>query len=738
MTAERILSIYSDQCFQVRPDGVAAFVSSKNGTFPLEVQPDALPFSTNGANRLTIVDPLRGLTDLDDLRAKADIEITEQCRGEGLPLVGRAVTGLRELRRGEEGAKQWLVNFAERCFVNGLIRSKEELDEFVKKMSGKDSRWMHLDFSAAFIEAGLAWAINAAVPLITFLTTKDSQTTALATAVSVGLTPALVRNIYLGVRLLGWEGKAIYNEWKQGRISDRELATYALVYLGMGAGNFITFFPYLWQAVISLPRNREIAPYYTKLEFLKLVERMITIAEKTRSMVLKQRNDCPYGVNREPYLYRLVEAERETLKNSSLPILTAAEVGHAKVDLKTTVLSRAHQTQALAFAQFHQDEGQLTVVDVAKFLPARSNGRLEKTGRRGEKVARSAILGKAHELAAPVLRRILKLDGVFEKTVAYFMGGIAEDSQRPRPVITFHYGVGNAACEAVVKMGRTDIPIVHFVTDPFVVNGPHPPYLEYGDKEFVYYFVFDDQTRQSFIKAGVDKKRVFAVGYPVAEALDTERTAEKQQEYGHKPNKKLKVAVCTGGLGGQQHEIEKVASSLEFDNQQAVFYCGTHNDLAVKIQSLLEKRKVSVRIVDSKQEQDLTVQDRDEAIIIIGDCLDELIPLTYQLLNWAQIVCTKTSGDFGIESLIAGKLTVSLGEWGRHEKDIKTIIEASGGLINIKDLSGTGAVLSSLYKKGQLLAQVRRLWRNLDRKPPFNDNWKNSVNSALQAIQGAI
>lgn len=102
------------------------------------------------------------------------------------------------------------------------------------------------------------------------------------------------------------------------------------------------------------------------------------------------------------------------------------------------------------------------------------------------------------------------------------------------------------------------------------------------------------------------------------------------------------------------------------------------------------------------------------------------------MLNWAQVVATKTSGDFGIEALISGKPVIGLGEWGKHEGFIRQIIEDYEGLIKIKDFRSAGQVLNNLYRTNLLYLRVKQLWKRLDDNPPFDPNWAENVVKYLE------
>ncbi|MDH7476263.1 MAG: hypothetical protein QHH09_02205 [Microgenomates group bacterium] len=427
--------------------------------------------------------------------------------------------------------------------------------------------------------------------------------------------------------------------------------------------------------------------------------------------------------------------ELRELIGASMLILTASVVEEPGLTgkEKELVLSRAHLSMPLAFAQLEEKNSRLPVVDVGRYLLTDAWQKMSFVGEQGRRVARSLLLRKGHELMAPILRQGLPLEEYLRAETEAIIEAVISGVPA-KPIVTFHYAVGNLAADFLSRNHRSDIPVIHYVTDPYV----HPNYLKYKNLPFVYYFTFDEATRVSLIKQGVPPERVFCTGFPLAKELevniDLANLETKKQEYNYflGGRKKLRVGVFTGGLGGNQEEILTIAKNLDYRFQQGVFYCGTNADLKEKLVRELKRKGIAYRIHDVNES--LTVKKDDQAVIIFGENLTSLLPLSYQALNWSQVVCSKPSGDIGIESLMAGKLFVALANWGRHEARIREILEETGAVIPIKNLSKIGTELFDYHRHKDLVGQIERLLTKLNQEPPFPYNWRERVKEALAKI----
>jgi hypothetical protein len=380
------------------------------------------------------------------------------------------------------------------------------------------------------------------------------------------------------------------------------------------------------------------------------------------------------------------------------------------------------------------------MIDAANFLPRDDFTRMKGVVQTGRILARSPHLVKARRTAEPILRRILPMEKYFNSTVSYFVDELLDNEkpQKVRPLTTFHYAVGNTAIEELERRGRHDIPVIHYITDPHV----HPNFLKHREKSNVFYFTYDAGTRDELVEKGVPLERTFVIGYPTSYMLAADLSDSRTfDEYEPHPDRKLQVAVFTGGLGGNQEEINTIAQNLDYSHQKAIFYCGVNHDLADKLKSTLSKKGVDFAEMTPKNPnknrnrfQHLT--ENKSAVIIHGRTLSDLLPLSYRVLRWGQVIATKPSGDIGIEApLMAGKPTVVLEPLGDHEAKIHNMIKSIGGEIEINDLRTIGDRLRTDYTQKYLLEQARRQRRNILSSPPIPLNWQENAQRAYQEIE---
>lgn len=415
----------------------------------------------------------------------------------------------------------------------------------------------------------------------------------------------------------------------------------------------------------------------------------------------------------EPKLDAKLLTLQDKLRTTDVPILTAATVG------KTT-MSRAHLSQASSYASLFIDEGKTTqIVDISQNLYQNEYERMETIAHSGQFIARNRLAQIAYKNASTLLRSKLHLDTVFQKTIRMLMSSLTHTPGKP--ISTFHYGVGNALCNELVENRITTTPVIHYVTDPHHI---HPDYLTHKDVPFVYYFTFDEKTMKILIEKGVPPDHVFATGFPIHPLLAIPQTNDEIHErYQAAPKKKMVISVFSGGIGSNQNEMVDLASSLDFSKQQGIFYCGTNVDIQKKVISELSKRKVSVRYISNKSPH-LFLEDKNEALVILGDRQDErLLSLSYEAINAAHVVCTKPSGDLGIEGLVAHKPIIALSSWGEHEEKIKKILQESGALVPLKNVKSISSL--TLEKLGEIA---------LKQQNPFAPDWKKRVSDALVEI----
>lgn len=453
-------------------------------------------------------------------------------------------------------------------------------------------------------------------------------------------------------------------------------------------------------------------------------------------------------------LYSELKEAAHRWRKTAFPVLTCAIAGHREYDDDDTfLLSRAHQTQTLAAVEalnsMSWQTNMSSMIDIGQYLNFPYHNSLYNKGVLGRLLANDPSLRIGHQIAAPLLRKGANIEPQLEETVNLLF----DQPERfiGKPITTFHYAVGNNIAKLLAEKGINNIPVIHFVSDPYV----HQEYLIHADKKFIYYFTFDRQTAQELVKKGVPAERVFTIGFPISRHLEIKKSREKiMEECSFEPNKKIRVGIITGGLGGNADQIESIATSLKYEEQQGIFYCSTNRELAAKLYTKLGKK---ARIVDVSKGDRLIVNEKDEAIIVVGDYLDQdLIKASYDVLNTCSIICTKPSGDIGIEALLANKLIIPLDPWGKHEKNILKIMEKMGAVIPVFDMLTVGADISRLYRRFIFPTDraysphsfISRPMNDLTKRAlylqyhlasvrnPFDWQWEDNLLKALKYIHG--
>ena len=86
-------------------------------------------------------------------------------------------------------------------------------------------------------------------------------------------------------------------------------------------------------------------------------------------------------------------------------------------------------------------------------------------------------------------------------------------------------------------------------------------------------------------------------------------------------------------------------------------------------------------------------------------------------------MCTKPSGDLGLECLAAHKPVIALSSWGEHEEKIKKIMQNAGALVQVKNLK-TLSHLTFRELEDNALTQIN----------PFPQDWEKRIKDALDGI----
>lgn len=695
---------------------------------------DKFPFADKS---LRVHLPHRGLINAQEIRRVNYPNNTNVYRDDINPLRRGLDTWVNSIRHNQESLNQ-LAGLAEECQLRGLLPDDHTLGDFVKEVFNKsDTKWLAIDINSIYVQFLTAWlVVNPALIKLIFDNGSDMLSSSVSATAIAYLGSTAVKETYLVARLFGVELGHMIHAVRNNEMSDKEFTDNLKIYGWLFLRNFIPTVSYALSAGYSFPRNMLATATFSKLLAEKARESRDKSMRKIREF-LKLSIPNPYTEFNEYYLAQKAEEQRRLLHESPYPILTAAVVGSDEIDDEILTLSRAHWTQFKALAQFEKDR-ELPVIDMASNLPKNDKKNLWMVGESARKASRNPHLAWLRAHTEFLTRRVMKLEPILQDNVDYFMEELVK--KKGRPIIAGHYLVGNCAIDYLDRNDIFTTPVVLYITDPHV----HPTYLKYRDLPYVYYFTFDEGTKADLIEKGVPKERIRVTGFPIHRDLKI-NYADEEIEKKYKPEygKKVNVAMFAGGLGGNQEEILQIAENLDYRTQKGVYYCGTNRDLAQRLKDQFDKnnsksmKKVRYKII-SGEEADLVQKDKVvyDALIVVGDTLEELVPISYDIFNWADVVGTKSSGDIGLEALVSGKIIIPFRNLAEHEGKIRAIIQRMGAIFEVKDLSKVGTRLRRSYARGELLSQATNLQINLRNNPPFPRDWQQKVANALDEIEG--
>ncbi len=640
------------------PRGHIAYLRSPDRTtHPVLYDGKNLPFRSNSV----IFDaktPRRDRALSDELNRVVgrpkDNPLPKESIPEIIPIIGRIIKTWNEWRKGEKGAENWRYKFAEELFYHDMLPTIDHLDAMLVKMEKDKVNGLLINkdyFLVALLRGGGARLLNAGVSAAAFLATGDVLDTGLTWLTREVILPAIVEGLYVAYRFDKTEHRALLDQLAKGDITREEYTRIRRMYWGLHFINCLPALPYTWSNFISAGSNSSVFNPLLRLNLIKSVQkfRLGKVADALRKSY------------REGFMPPSARAALEVLDHSPYPILTLSEAGMLGDENKLTA-SRAHISQPKPLEQALG----LPVVDLGHILPKRDLRKFRILVERARNVARFPLLSMAREKTELISRRMVKVEPMLQRTVSFLMKELAKKSGRP--IVTFHYSVGNSVIDYLQSYEKYDTPVIHYITDPHV----HPNYLKYKELPFVYYFTFDEGTKKELMKKGVPQERIRVTGFPINRELKVDHTKDElENRYKPEYGKKLNVAVFTGGLGGNQTEIIEVARNLDYRTQKAVFYCGTNRDLA---DGLGEFFKNKALVVNGKSRDVMrNNQKLYDAVIVVDDNLQDLLPISYDILNWAHVVCTKPSGDISLEAMEAGKIVVPLRNLAEdHKKSRRT------------------------------------------------------------------
>ncbi len=695
---------------------------------------DRLPFADHN---LKAILPHRGLINAREIRRVNDPQNTSVYTNETNPFKRGLNTIVNSMQHNQESLSQ-LTGLAEECQLRGLLPDNQTMENFVKEVfTNSDTKWLTVDINSTYVQFLTAWLIvNPFLAKVAFDNGSDFISSSLSATALAYFGSTAVKETYLAARFFGIELGQMIQSVRRNQMSEKDFKDNLKIYALLFVGNLIPTASYALSAGYSFPRNKLVTKTFSRLLAAKSSE----FGEQTLSKVrefLGRSTPNPFTEFNEYYLAQIVDEQRRMIAESSYPILTASVLGNLDLDDEIQTLSRAHWTMAYAMAQFMKS-GSLTVIDMANYLPRNDKKKLWFVGNSARRAARSPKLAWLREHTEFLSRRLLPLESILKDNVEYFMEELVK--KKGRPITTFHYAIGNCVIDYLEKNNIHDIPVIHYITDPHV----HPTYLKHKDLSYVYYFTFDEGTRNELIANGVPSARIRVTGFPINKDLKVDYTNEEiEEKYKPKYGEKLNVAIFSGGLGGNQEEILQVAHGLDYRTQTGVYYCGTNHDLAMRVKEQFDEdnksriKQIKYKFISAKDSSFFQKENGlFDAVIVVGDSLDELVPVSYDIFNWAHVVASKPSGDVGLEALLSGKIFIPFRNLAEHEMKIRNIIQSMGAVFDIDDLSNIGIALRKSYARGELLQQAKKLQINLKNNPPFPRNWQQEVELAMAEIEG--
>lgn len=628
-----------------------------------------------------------------------------------IPVAGGIVdkaNSARELKRDPGLSAR---DFIQNCLEHHLV-TPERVGDLAEIFRESDPAVFFEDMAAGISIELLSWVYNAPVIAITSALTGNAFLTAAATFAS----QALVREAYW---LKRYSRERILFRARDKDVTGREQAEFTKKQFIIALMNLIPVLGTVSTASISFAKNEELITIYRNI---------ILDGLKSKFRRKDKVKTSSYG-SKETFLGNFSKHIMDEISGSDFPILTASQIG---LDPDTLAASRAHDSLAVAFGRRLSGDGGYPVADLGRILPEKDFRDMYGMVKSGRKLAGSRILSKARIAVEPVLRHVVDIERYFRDISPFFLGGL---EVKGRPITTFHYAVGNAVSAELIRRGRFDLPVIHFITDPYV----HETYFKYATEPFTYYFTFDEGTKAFLLKKGVKENKIFVAGYPVSPHLeDYDAASNSLDRYAYNPGDWLNVGVFTGGLGGNVGEILAVAGSLDYSHQKGIFYCGTNPEIADRLMRKLFKLGVDFIPVNDKLKpgQLETILSSKQAVVVTGSTLEAMRRLSYEALNLSDIVATKPSADVGMEAaLISGKPVILFDDLGPHEKKIREMIREVGGIYNFRSWDSLGTVLKIDHIQGRLREKARKMRQNISIKGPVREMNRQYVLNEYKRIE---
>lgn len=371
--------------------------------------------------------------------------------------------------------------------------------------------------------------------------------------------------------------------------------------------------------------------------------------------------------NLDPILQKVLELDKERMDQTELPIVTVSAT--FREDLKEfnqlpfdedepdIVFSRAHYSMAVAIAIYRWktkiDPKKAWIIDPTNYVSNKQWTNIELTELIGKTLARQPILKSLKDVVDKFGRNKLPILKSITPSLVFVTADIK------KPVLSLHVAAGNILAETNKK-------IVQVITDPHV----RYDYLNYAEKPFMRFCVFDDATKIEFLEKAAaagkkaDPNRVIVTGPPIDPRIIAARHKKHPWSKGN-----LKLCITTGGLGTNKKEIETLLRQLlpELRKRpsayQLLVYAGTHADIRDMIKRLAKSHRVAVGRTDDRK--------ADLRILYHSQIVNANELLVKYAFPWADGFISKPSGDMAYDAVASGAFLLTLKEWGEWETNIR-------------------------------------------------------------------
>jgi hypothetical protein len=255
----------------------------------------------------------------------------------------------------------------------------------------------------------------------------------------------------------------------------------------------------------------------------------------------------------------------------------------------------------------------------------------------------------------------------FEEILKEKVLELVEKVDKETVIVVFHYGVAKTLIEAGYS-------VLVAVTDPSaeLTHAGYYDFLTEENKDKVCYGTMDQLTKEWLIEnGGVKQENIREVGSFVSPKLVKAGKSKVENRLKHweecmNGEKKFHVGIFTGGLGTNFWEMRDVVLSLvplvEEEKLKISVFFNMNTDLRDHLKDILNKNDYTNKSIE-------VYASRDK---------DELNKKSIEILQAADLVFTKPSGDKAFETLAAGCIPMFLFPLHPHEVRIREYVYQTG------------------------------------------------------------